>query len=42
VRDIADLEKLADSVDLNLIEVSDMPANNLILAFGRSKGNSGA
>jgi SAM-dependent methyltransferase len=42
VRDIADLEKLADSVDLNLIEVSDMPANNLILAFGRSKGNAGA
>jgi SAM-dependent methyltransferase len=42
VRDIADLEKLADSVGLNLIEVSDMPANNLILAFGRSKGNAGA
>jgi hypothetical protein len=42
VRDIADLDKLADSVGLNLIEVSDMPANNLILAFGRSKGNSGA
>ena len=42
VRDIADLEKLADSVGLNLIEVGDMPANNLILAFGRSKGNAGA
>jgi SAM-dependent methyltransferase len=42
VRDIADLEKLADSVGLNLIEASDMPANNLILAFGRSKGNAGA
>ena len=42
VRDITDLEKLADSVGLNLIEISDMPANNLILAFGRSKGDVGA
>jgi SAM-dependent methyltransferase len=42
VRDIADLEKLADSVGLNLIEISDMPANNFILAFGRSKGDAGA
>jgi hypothetical protein len=42
VRDITDLEKLADSVRLNLIEISDMPANNLILAFGRSKGDAGA
>jgi SAM-dependent methyltransferase len=42
VRDITDLEKLADSVGLNLIEISDMPANNLILAFGRSKGDAGA
>ena len=42
VRDIADLEKLADSVGLNLIGISDMPANNFILAFGRSKGNAGA
>ena len=42
VRDIADLEKLADGVGLNLIEISDMPANNLILVFGRSKGNAGA
>jgi SAM-dependent methyltransferase len=42
VRDIADLEKLADSVGLNLIEISDMPANNFILAFGRSKGDARA
>jgi cyclopropane fatty-acyl-phospholipid synthase-like methyltransferase len=42
VRDITDLEKLADSVGLNLIEISDMPANNFILAFGRSKGDAGA
>jgi cyclopropane fatty-acyl-phospholipid synthase-like methyltransferase len=42
VRDITDLEKLADSVGLNLIEISEMPANNLILAFGRSKGDAGA
>jgi len=42
VRDITDLEKLADSVGLNLIEISDMPANNLIMAFGRSKGDAGA
>jgi SAM-dependent methyltransferase len=42
VRDITDLEKRADSVRLNLIEISDMPANNLILAFGRSKGDAGA
>ena len=42
VRDIADLEKLADGVGLNLIEISDMPANNFILAFGRSKGDAGA
>ena len=42
VRDVADLEKLADGVGLNLIEISDMPANNFILAFGRSKGDAGA
>jgi SAM-dependent methyltransferase len=42
VRDITDLEKLADSVGLNLIEMSDMPANNLILAFGRSQGDARA
>jgi SAM-dependent methyltransferase len=36
VRDIADLEKLADGVDLALIETVPMPANNMILVFGRS------
>jgi len=36
VRDIADLEKLAASAGLALIETVPMPANNLILVFGRS------
>ncbi|NOJ50629.1 DUF938 domain-containing protein [Bradyrhizobium archetypum] len=36
VRDIADLEKLAATVGLVLIEAVQMPANNMILAFGRS------
>src|SRR2546428_4148498 len=36
VRDIADLEKLAATVGLALIETVQMPANNMILAFGRS------
>jgi hypothetical protein len=35
VRDIADLEKLAASTGLALIETVEMPANNLILVFGR-------
>ena len=35
VRDIADLEKLAATVGLALIETVPMPANNFILAFGR-------
>jgi SAM-dependent methyltransferase len=35
VRDIADLEKLAASVGLTLVETVQMPANNLILAFAR-------
>ena len=35
VRDIADLEKLAKAVGLALVEATDMPANNLMLAFGR-------
>ena len=35
VRDIADLEKLAAGAGLTLIETVQMPANNLILAFGR-------
>ena len=36
VRDIADLEKLAVGVGLALIETLPMPANNMILVFGRS------
>lgn len=37
VRDIGDLEKLAASVGLVLREVVEMPANNLVLVFERSK-----
>jgi hypothetical protein len=37
VRDIAELEKLAAGAGLALIEVAEMPANNLILAFERRK-----
>jgi SAM-dependent methyltransferase len=36
VRDIADLEKLAETVGLALIETVPMPANNMILVFARS------
>jgi SAM-dependent methyltransferase len=35
VRDITDLEKLASSAGLMLRETVDMPANNMILVFGR-------
>ena len=35
VRDITDIEKLAEGVGLTLTETVQMPANNLILAFGR-------
>ena len=35
VRDIADLEKLAEAGGLALIETAEMPANNMILAYGR-------
>ena len=35
VRDIADLERLAATVDLALVETVPMPANNLILVFAR-------
>ncbi len=38
VRDILDLERLASSAGLALQEAVDMPANNLILVFGRSAG----
>jgi len=37
VRDIADLQKLADNAGLVLGETVEMPANNLILMFERSK-----
>ncbi len=41
VRDIADLEKLAGAAGLALIETTEMPANNMILAFARSnKGDA--
>jgi hypothetical protein len=36
VRDIADLEKLAETVGLGLVETVPMPANNMILVFARS------
>jgi Protein of unknown function (DUF938) len=35
VRDIADLERLAGNVGLVLVEIAQMPANNLILVFSR-------
>jgi hypothetical protein len=35
VRDIADVKALADNVALSLVEIIEMPANNLILMFGR-------
>jgi SAM-dependent methyltransferase len=35
VRDIADIEKLAGEAGLALIEIAEMPANNLTLVFGR-------
>jgi hypothetical protein len=40
VRDIADLEKLAAGVGLALIETVPMPANNMILVFGRSDASA--
>ena len=40
VRDIADIEKLAAGVGLALIETVQMPANNLILVFGRSDASA--
>ncbi|MFB9263262.1 DUF938 domain-containing protein [Bradyrhizobium erythrophlei] len=38
VRDIADLEKLAESVGLKLAGTFEMPANNMILMFERKDG----
>jgi len=37
VRDVGDVEKLAESVGLALVETVPMPANNLILIFERRK-----
>ena len=37
VREIEDLEKLATSVGLVLVEIAEMPANNLVLVFERAK-----
>jgi SAM-dependent methyltransferase len=37
VRDVEAVEKLAASVGLRLAEIAEMPANNLILVFERSK-----
>jgi SAM-dependent methyltransferase len=37
VRDIGDLERLGAGVGLTLIEIMEMPANNMILVFERSK-----
>jgi SAM-dependent methyltransferase len=37
VRDIAAVRALAESVGLSLVEIVEMPANNLVLTFARSK-----
>ena len=39
VRDVGDLEKLAANAGLELIEIAEMPANNLILAFEHCKSD---
>jgi Protein of unknown function (DUF938) len=36
VRDVEAVEKLAEAIDLSLIEIAEMPANNLTLVFRRS------
>ena len=36
VRDVGDVARLAEGVGLELAEIFEMPANNLILMFGRS------
>ncbi|WP_065750813.1 DUF938 domain-containing protein [Bradyrhizobium paxllaeri] len=40
VRDIAEVEKLAAGVGLVLFETVQMPANNMILVFGRSDASA--
>ncbi len=37
VRDIVDLEKLAAGAGLVLIDIAEMPANNLVVVFARPK-----
>jgi SAM-dependent methyltransferase len=37
VRDVADVRALAESAGLSLVEIVEMPANNLVLTFERSK-----
>ena len=37
VRDIADVSGLAENVGLYLVEIAEMPANNLVLTYARSK-----
>jgi hypothetical protein len=39
VRDIEALEELADSAGLALHEIAEMPANNLMVAFGRRQAD---
>jgi hypothetical protein len=39
VRDIEDMKTLAGSVGLNLIEIAEMPANNLVLGFEKSNAD---
>lgn len=36
VRDVEDVEQLANAAGLALVEIAEMPANNLILVFARS------
>jgi SAM-dependent methyltransferase len=36
VRDVADVERLANAAGLALVDLTEMPANNLMLAFARS------
>jgi SAM-dependent methyltransferase len=36
VRDVEEVERLASTVGLTLVDITEMPANNLILAFARS------
>jgi hypothetical protein len=40
VRDIDDLQKIAANAGLELVEIVEMPANNLTLVFERSKGST--